>query len=368
MNIEETLRLTAVRGASDLHLMADDPPAFRLHGHLEIDRELPPLTGEQLAGDLERLVGPLRMEAFRRDLELDFAIQIPGAGRFRGNAAMQRGSLCLVFRHVTELQLNMDSLGLPPICRDLATRPRGLVVVTGPTGSGKSTTLAAMIEHINSINPSRIMTLEDPIEYVFKNRRSMITQREVGSDTHSFTAALNHVLRQNPDVIMVGEMRDSATVAAALTAAETGHLVLTTAHAPGAPLTIDRMIDMFPPHQQDQVRSQLAVILEAVLFQQLVRTADGGGRIAAVEIMLGSGAIRNLVREGKTHQLYAAMQMAGGQGMQTLDHALVQLYATGTIAKETALAHAQNREQMTSELRSPKTLAAAKVKLPAPVA
>ncbi len=363
MKIEETLRLTATKGASDVHLMAGDRPAFRVHGQLHIDGDLEPVTAEQLALDLEGLVGDQQMKEFRRELELDFAVEIAGAGRFRGNAALERGGISLVFRRITELLLDMDSLGLPPICRDLATRPRGLVIITGQAGSGKSTTLAAMIEHINSTTSSRIVTLEDPIEYVFHNKRSVITQRQVGDDTRSFAAALNHVLRQNPDVIMVGEMRDAATVAAALTAAETGHLVLTTAHAPGAPLTIDRMIDMFPPHQQGQVRSQLAAILEGVLYQQLVRKADGGGRTAAVEIMLGSSAVRNLVREGKTHQLYAAIQMAGGQGMRTLDHAVLRLYQAGTITKEAAMAHAQNREQVEKDLQAPRSLTGGKVKM-----
>ena len=235
MNLEDLLRMTASSGASDVHLTVGNRPTFRVDGQLRIENDLDPMTDEGMTAGLEWVLDEAQRQAFKRDLEMDFAVDVAGAGRFRGNAALERGHIALVFRHITELALELDELGLPPVCRDLAMKPRGLVVVTGPTGSGKSTTLAAMIEYINRNSSRRVVTLEDPIEYLFKNQQSVITQREVGNDTRSFAAALGRVLRQNPDVIMVGEMRDPETMSAVLTAAETGHLVFSTAHAPGAP-------------------------------------------------------------------------------------------------------------------------------------
>ena len=346
MNIEDLLVMTASSGASDIHLTVGNPPAFRIDGELSVPADLDPMTDEGMAAGLERVLDQGQLDAFKRDLEMDFALDITGAGRFRGNAAMERGHISLVFRHITELALDVDELGLPAVCRDLAVRPRGLVVVTGPTGSGKSTTLAAMIEYINCNTSRRVVSLEDPIEYLFKNQRSVITQREVGSDTHSFAAALGRVLRQNPDVIMVGEMRDPETMSAVLTAAETGHLVFTTAHAPGAPQAVDRIVDMFPPYQQHQVRSQLSAVLEGVLYQRLVPKAKGKGRVAAIEVMLGTYAVRNLIREGKIHQLYGTMQLGSGLGMQTLDQALMRLRRAGVITEEAALANCVSREEL----------------------
>lgn len=347
------------RNASDVHLTLDNRPAFRIHGKLETAVDLAPVTHAELEGAMKRILTKKQLDAFEDSNELDFALNIPGAGRFRGNIAMERGALTMVFRRITELNLEFESLGLPALCRDLALKPRGLVIVTGTVGSGKSTTLAAMISYLNTKASRRIVTLEDPIEYAFQNDRSIITQRQVGNDTPSFASALSHVLRQNPDVIMVGETRDTTTVGAALSASETGHLVLTTAHAPSAPLTIDRIIDMFEPHHQQQVRAQLALILEAVLYQQLIPRADGKGRVLAVEVMLGTPAIRNLIREGKTHQLYSTIQLSSGQGMQTLDQSIVNLYRKGLINEEGALSVCENPEQLMKDLRTTRPVSVA---------
>ncbi len=348
--LNDWLHLTTQRGASDLHLVAGEAPAFRINGEIQIDASLPPVPSAALQGWLDEALSAQQRSVFARELELDFALEVAPWGRFRGNASLARGSLTLVFRHITELSLDPEALGLPKACQELALRPKGLVIVTGVTGSGKSTTLAAMLEVINRTTSKRVVTLEDPIEYVFNNRRSVITQRQVGSDTHSFVSALNHVLRQNPDVIMVGEARDATTFGAALTASETGHLVLTTAHAPSAVQTVERIIDMFAPHHQYQVRSQLASILEGVLYQRLVPRADGKGRVAAVEVMLGTGAVRNLIREGKTHQLFSAIQLGAAQGMQTLDQALQRLLNQRVITEETAVMYGLEPAQFRSGL------------------
>lgn len=350
--LEALLRLMKDKQASDMHLVVGAPPAFRIHGQISIAEDLPTVDNLWLTRNLGDMLGEHQLEMFHNDLELDFAVNLGADGRFRGNAALEKGNISLVFRRITELDLDIESLGLPAVCKQLAFRPRGLVIVTGTVGSGKSTTLAAMIEYINTNARRRIVTLEDPIEYVFANKRSIITQRQVGEDTRSFMGALSRVLRQNPDVIMVGEARDTDTVAAVMTASETGHLVLTTAHAPSAAQTIDGIIGRFPPHQQPQIRTQLASILEAVFYQKLVPRADGKGRVAAVEVMLGTYAIRNLIREGKTHQLFSAMQLGVSQGMQTLDQALLQLCIRGTVPEQAALAICHDPDQLTQELRS----------------
>lgn len=342
MHLNEYLQMTAQLGASDLHLVAGNPPAFRIDGQIKIAADLATIEPGWLRESVTELLTPDQSAVFTREMELDFAINLPDVGRFRGNASVTMGELTLVFRHITELNLDFEQLRLPKACAGLALKPKGLVIVTGVTGSGKSTTLAAMVQHINASTSKRIVTLEDPIEYVFKNQRSVITQRQVGIDTHTFTSALSHVLRQNPDVIMVGEARDATTIGAALTASETGHLVLTTAHAPSAVQTVERIIDLFPPHHQGQVRSQLALILEGVLYQRLLPRADGKGRVAAVEVMLGTVAIRNLIREGKTHQLYSAMQLGSSHGMQTMDQALYDLLQRDLITREVALAYCQD--------------------------
>ncbi len=360
MNIVGTLTLMTENGASDTHFTAGNPPAFRINGKLAIATDMGPLSNDELWHELEQLLDEGQMKTFVETRELDFALDV-ASSRFRGNAALERGKVTLVFRRITELTLDFEQLGLPDLCGDLAMKPRGLVIATGTVGSGKSTTLAAMIGYLNRNTHRRIVTMEDPIEYIFNNERSLITQRQVGSDTLSFPGALSHVLRQNPDVIMVGEARDDITMGAALTASETGHLVLTTAHAPGAPQTIDRIIDLFQPHHQSQIRSQLAAILEAVLYQQLLPRADGKGRVLAVEIMLGTPAIRNLIREGKTHQLYSSIQLGSSLGMQTLDQSLLQLFRRGVVTAETVMAVCQNREQMGKDLKASSPSALGKV-------
>ncbi|HZL04616.1 MAG TPA: type IV pilus twitching motility protein PilT, partial [Coriobacteriia bacterium] len=287
---------------------------------------------------------------FETELELDFAYSIPGVSRFRANVFQQRNSLGAVFR-VIPLQIpTIEQLGLPKVCTYLADRPRGLVLVTGPTGSGKSTTLAAMIDHINNTRPVHIMTLEDPIEFMHRNKKALINQREVGEDTRSFASALKRVLRQDPDVILVGEMRDLETISAAITAAETGHLVLATLHTTGGPATIDRIIDVFPPHQQQQVRMQLSVTMEGILSQVLLRSTDGKSRVMAMEIMLGVPAISNLIREGKTHQMPTIIQGGQSVGMQTLDQSLKALVQGGQITYEEAMSKAQEPHELASLL------------------
>jgi twitching motility protein PilT len=283
---------------------------------------------------------------FETELELDFAYSIPGLSRFRTNIFQQRNSMGAVFRVIPLRIPTLDELSLPRVCRFLAERPRGLVLVTGPTGSGKSTTLAAMINHINETRPLHIITLEDPIEFMHRNKKAYVNQREVGEDTHSFASALKRVLRQDPDVILVGEMRDLETISAALTAAETGHLVLATLHTTGGPETVDRIIDVFPPHQQQQVRMQLSTCLEGVLSQTLLRSTDGKSRVMAMEIMLGIPAISNLIREGKTHQMPTIIQGGASMGMQTLDQHLKALLTAGKITYEEAIQKAKEPREL----------------------
>jgi twitching motility protein PilT len=352
MGLEEILRDMVRLGASDVHIASDRSPTYRVLGQLKLNESHAPLTSDDLASALERIVPPEDFASFQKDLELDFAFALPGVSRFRGNAAKERGTVTMVFRRILESVPQFDALGLPDVCKQLAMRTKGLVVVTGITGSGKSTTLAAMIEYINTTTSRKIVTLEDPIEYLFKDKRSVIVQRQLGEDTHSFAAALRHVLRQNPDVIMVGEMRDADTVAAALTASETGVLVLATAHAPSAAQTIERLIDMFPPHHQPQARAQISSVLEAVLYQRLLPTADGTSRVPAIEVMLGTTAIRTLIRDGKFQQLYGTIQLAAGQGMRTLDQALADLYKAKKISMEKAVEQAAYPDQLAQELRS----------------
>ena len=344
--LESLLQCMLERGASDLHLKAGHPPVLRIHGQLLPQPEWPTPDEAALQTMLEELTDEAQRETFARDLELDFAYDFGTEARFRVNAARQRGSICLALRAIPRQVPTLVELGLPGVCARLATLPRGLVLVTGPAACGKSTTLAAMIEHINRNLARHIVTVENPIEYVFQDRLSLITQREVGSDTRSFAAALMHVLRQDPDVIMVGEMRDLETIAATLTAAETGHLVLTTLHTPSAPEAVDRIVDVFPAHQQAQVRTQLAMTLAGVIAQRLVLRADGTGRLPACEVMIGTPAVRNLIREGRTPQMISAMQTGREHGMQTLDQALRDLYRSQAITLDEALAHTTDPDNL----------------------
>jgi twitching motility protein PilT len=284
-------------------------------------------------------------ERFEEDLELDFSYSLPGKARFRVNVYVQRGALGAAFRLVPFVIRTVDDLGLPRVIEDFARMPRGLVVVTGPTGSGKSTTLAALVDVINRERPVHIMTVEDPIEFLHVHRRAVVNQREVGSDTHGFAAALKHVLRQDPDVILVGEMRDLETISMAVTAAETGHLVFATLHTQDAAQTVDRMIDVFPPHQQQQIRVQLSGSLMGVVAQQLLKQDSGEGRSVAAEVLTVTPAVRNLVREGKTHQLYSVMQAGRQFGMQTMDASLAELVRKGEITYEMAKERCHNTEE-----------------------
>jgi twitching motility protein PilT len=345
LNAAALLQRMVRANASDLHLEADSPPVLRIDGELE-PQDLPPLSVAAMAAILETIADDEQRRRFGEEKELDFAYTAPTIGRFRVNAALQRGTVVLSFRLVKEQIPSLEELELPAICGDLVLKRRGLVLVTGPTGCGKSTTLAAMIGYLNERERRHVVTIEDPIEYVHQNNKCLISQRELGPDTISFAGALVHALRQDPDVILVGEMRELATIAAALTAAETGHLVLATLHTHDAPQTIDRIIDVFPPHQQQQVRAQLAMALEAVLCQTLVPRAGGAGRVPAVEVMIATSAIRSLIREGKTHQLLNVMQTGTQFGMRALNQALVALYQEGIISLEAALEHSQSPDEV----------------------
>jgi twitching motility protein PilT len=346
MKIEELLRLMVDKGASDLHLRVMRPPILRIDGVLKVMEDMPHITPSDLKEAFEHVTNEHQKQSFRNELELDLAYSIRGVARFRINTFMQRDTISLAIRRVPFVVPSIDELGLPAICKSLALKPRGLVLVTGRTGTGKSTTLAAMIDHINKSEARNIITVEDPIEYVFQDEKSMIAQRDLGSDTKSFANALRHVLRQDPDVILVGEMRDLETIATAITAAETGHLVLSTLHTPSAPQAIDRIIDVFPPHQQGQIRMQLSLVLEGVLSQVLLRKASEQGRVAAVEIMLGNDAVRNIIRESKIEQIPTYIQTGSQFGMQTMDQALQNLVRSRMVTVEEALPYCSKPEEL----------------------
>jgi len=324
VDIKALLALARENGASDLHMVLSCPPLLRIDGALQPVGDTP-LTREDIDEGLVRVTTPAQRDQFSAQMELDFAYFLPDVGRLRCNACRQQGSTSLACRLLAPTTPTIDDLGLPPMLKDLSRRQRGLVVVSGPTGSGKSTTLAAMLNHINLTQQRYIVSIEDPIEYVHYNNRSAVSQRELGVDTLSFPQALKHILRQDPDVILVGEMRDMETAHAVLTVAETGHLVMSTGHAPSSAGAIDRIVDLFPPHERPQAAARLASVLAAVLCQVLVPRINGG-RAAAVEIMLGVPAVKNLIREGKTFQLPNLIRTNNREGMKTLDQALVELY------------------------------------------
>lgn len=351
--IDELLIKMLDAGGSDLHITTGSCPRYRIRGELINVPNTPKLFSDDCARIITQIIEEKRLTEFRETHELDYSYSIPGKSRFRVNVFQQRGGMGCVLRTIPFGIPTIDQLGLPQVCRDLADRPRGLVLVTGPTGSGKSTTLAAMIDYINDNKAVHIMTMEDPIEFMHQNKKALINQREVGEDTASFTAALKRVLRQDPDVILVGEMRDLETIAAAITAAETGHLVFGTLHTIGGPETVDRIIDVFPPEQQSQIRMQLSNSLQGVLSQVLCPTADGKGRILAQEIMLGVPAIGNLIREGKTHQMPSIIQSSGGLGMTTLDQSLRRLANAGKITIDTAIEKSQDPKDMAESLGRP---------------
>jgi twitching motility protein PilT len=333
-------------GASDLHLSVNAPPVFRRTGELLPMAGVDPLTDGDINEALAVVASEHERERFETERELDNACSLPGVGRFRVNAAFERGHPYLSFRLVNDSTLTIEELNLPPVCDRLTQLPRGLVLVTGPTGSGKSTTLAAMIDRINERDARHIITIEDPIEFIYTNRKSIIEQREVGIDTRSFSEALRRALRQDPDVILVGEMRDLDTMSAAITAAETGHLVFATLHTPDAPQTIDRIVDSFPAHQQQQIRLQLSMVIEAIIAQVLIPTSSGDTRLAACEVMLGTPAIRNLIREQKAHQIPNIIATGAQMGMRTLDQALADLVRQRAITRESAFAFARIPEEL----------------------
>lgn len=341
VTIDELLNVAKEKKASDLHISVGIPPKVRVHGEL-IDLDYPKL----LPDDIERLVQPLfterTKETFEKEGEVDFAYAVQGAGRFRVNIFRQRGSYALVMRLVGTTIPYAELLGIPKSVVALTEKKRGLVLVTGPTGSGKSTTLASLIDIINTNYTSHIITLEDPIEYLHNHKKSVVNQREVGLDTSSFSHALRSALREDPDVILVGEMRDLDTISIAITAAETGHLVFSTLHTTGAANTIDRVIDVFPPYQQQQIRIQLASVLEAIISQQLIATRDNDGRVAAFEVLHAIPSIRNMIREAKTHHIDTVLQTNKKLGMQTMDDAICELYQNNKIDAKHALQYAQD--------------------------
>lgn len=344
MSLNELLEITIKEKASDLHLTVGVSPVIRVNGVLRTIGE-EKLTQVHAEGYVREILGDLYEEYCEKG-EIDTSFSLSGLGRFRVNVFKQRGSDAAALRVVGVKIPTLSELNLPPVVSELTSKQRGLVLVTGPTGSGKSTTLAAMINEINSTRAAHIVTLEDPLEYLHKHNKSIINQREIGKDTKSYASALKAVLREDPDVILVGEMRDLETISIALTAAETGHLVLSTLHTIGAAKTIDRIIDVFPPYQQQQIKIQLSAVLQGVVSQQLIPRADGNGRIAALETMVSTHGIQNLIREGKTHQIESAIQTGSKYGMKTMDMALAEIARKGLIKQEEAIAYSIDKEMI----------------------
>ncbi len=346
LDLNELLNEVLVRGASDLHITVGSPPVMRINGVLIRLEEYPRLTGNDTRDLVYSILTARQREQLETNLEFDLSYSVPGSARFRVNAYFQRNSIGAAFRIIPYKIKSVEELGLPTVVREFAALPRGFILVTGPTGQGKSTTLASIIDIINESRNDHIITVEDPIEFLHVHKKCIVNQREVGTDTHSFSNALKFVLRQDPDVILVGEMRDLETISTALTAAETGHLVFATLHTQDAPQTIDRIIDVFPTYQQQQVRLQLAGTLQAIVTQQLLPTADNKGRVVACEIMVATSAIRNMIREAKTHQIYSSMQAGGRYKMQTMDNSIAALFKNGYVSYDTAMARCANREEM----------------------
>jgi len=352
VTLQQLLKVMVEKGASDLHITTGSAPQLRIDGDLVPFRMPPlgPVDTKQLCYSILTDEQKARLE---EDQELDLSFGVKGLARFRGNVFLQKGATAGVFRTIPFKIRSFEDLGLPKIVEDLCNKPRGLVLVTGPTGSGKSTTLAAMIDKINTERHEHIVTMEDPIEFIHQHKNCVVNQREIGSDTKSFKRALKSVLRQDPDVVLVGEMRDLETIEAALTTAETGHLCFGTLHTNSAVQTINRVIDVFPPHQQSQIRAQLSFVLEGVICQSLLPRASGSGRVAALEIMIPNSAIRNLIREDKMHQIYSQMQIGQGtSGMQTLNQHLAQLYHTQLITLEEAMGNSSDPNELNQIIAS----------------
>ncbi len=349
MDLKELLSYSLDSGASDLHLSVGSTPMVRIHGEMK-PLNMDKLTQDQMESILPQVLNESQKKIFKDNKEIDFSAKLEGKGRFRVNFFNQINGLAGVFRTIPEVVSDFDDLGIPPILRTLAEMDRGLILLTGPTGSGKSTTLAAMIDHINATSAKHIITIEDPVEYFHRSKGCLINQRELGANTHSFANALRSALREDPDVILVGEMRDLETIALALTAAETGHLVLSTLHTSSAVKAVDRIIDIFPPGQKTQIRSMLSESLEAVIAQKLLPTKDGNGRIPACEVMMTTTAIKNLIREDRIFQIPSVMQSGGVDGMQTLDQDLQRLVSQGKVERTAAEAIADNPKLFQSNI------------------
>jgi twitching motility protein PilT len=346
VNLHQLLKTMIEKGASDLHVTAGTPPQIRIDGGL-VPLKLPPLTPADTKQLCYSVLTDQQRSRFEQDNELDLSFTVKNLSRFRANVFVQRGSVAGAFRTIPFKILSFQELGLPPIVAELAKKPRGLVLVTGPTGSGKTTTLAAIIDKINVEKREHIITIEDPIEYVHPHKNCIVNQREVGNDTESFKRSLKHILRQDPDVVLVGEMRDLETIEAALTIAETGHLAFATLHTNGCVQTINRIIDVFPPYAQSQVRAQLSFVLEGVLSQVLIPKSSGHGRVLALEVMVPNPAIRNLIREDKIHQIYSQMQIGQAKyGMQTLNQSLAALYQKGLLSLDDAMTRSSDPEEL----------------------
>src|SRR6202165_3485438 len=350
-SIDDLLEQMVARGASDLHVTVGTPPAIRLRGHLERIEGVEALTAEYTQLLLYRVLNSEQQKQLEIKRQLDFAYAVPGLARFRVNVFFQRESLGAAFRLIPHDIKSLEELGLPASLHEFTEKPRGLVLFTGPTGSGKSTTLAAIIDEINRTRSDHILTIEDPIEFVHKHKRCIVNQREIGPDAVSFAEALRAALRQDPDVILVGEMRDLETISTALTAAETGHLVFGTLHTQSAPSTIDRIIDVFPPEQQEQIRVQIASSLQGVVTQTLLPTADGMGRVPALEVLLPDDAVRNLIRQGKVEQIYSVMQTNTSRGMQTMEQSLADLITRGVVDPDVGLARSSRQAQLIGVLQ-----------------
>ena len=344
--IDDLLETMVALGASDLHVAVGSHPAIRLNGRLERLDQFPRLSADDTQRLLYRILSTEQQKHLEINRQIDVSYAIPGLARFRVNVYFQRESLGAAFRMIPAELKTLEDLGLPEQLHELSKKPRGLVLVTGPTGSGKSTTLAAVVDEINRTRDDHIMTIEDPIEFLHRHKRCLVNQREIGPDAISFAEALRGALRQDPDVILLGEMRDLETISTAITAAETGHLVFATLHTQDAPSTIDRLIDVFPAAQQEQIRVQLAATLQGVVTQTLLPTVDGKGRVAALEILLPDDAVRNLIRQSKVEQIYSVMQTNTGRGMQTLEQALVDLIARGIITQEVAMSRSSRPDQL----------------------
>lgn len=345
LSLEDLLKKTLEFGASDLHLTVGIPPTIRKNGRLSTlgEEKLMPSDTEAL---VRNMLNDEQWRKYQEAGELDLSFSLKGMGRFRVNVYKQRGTCCAAIRMVNLVIPSVEELGLPGIVTDMSKKTKGMILVTGPTGSGKSTTLALIIDLINKNRDCHILTLEDPIEYLHKHNKSIVNQREIGNDSHSYSAALRAALREDPDVILVGEMRDTETIAIAVTAAETGHLVLSTLHTIGAANTIDRIIDVFPPYQQQQIKVQLSTVIQSVISQQLLPRKDKPGRVPAIEIMVATPAVRNLIREGKTYQINSQIQTGAKFGMQAMDLSLSSLYKKGMISQEDAMTYAMDPDNI----------------------